>query len=82
MFRYCCLEGGTVRLEQLKYNLLKLPPNQQLQVFEEYYQKRERDLAVTPTFHKKKDSVQAKPKKKMVSLTTEQLELLKKLNLL
>lgn len=72
-----------MRLQTLKYDFHTLPPAQQHTVFLEYYQKREKDLAsAPPPVVKRAAPVEGKPKQKTVTLSTEQIELLKKLKLL
>lgn len=70
-----------MRLQDLKYDFFTLPEQQQRQVFLEYYQKRDKDLAMPVQLKTSKTSTRA-PKGKQITLTTEQLELLKKLKLI
>jgi hypothetical protein len=77
-------------LEQLRPNLLELPYEEALHLFTEYYHKRERDLTliqITPTTTARKakasNSTAPKAKKeKTVTVSSDQLALLKKLGLI
>lgn len=68
-----------MRLSDLKYDLFSLSEYQQTIVFGEYYDKREKDLRqpIKTTVVLKRKS-----KGKQLTLSTEQLELLKKMKLI
>lgn len=81
-------------LEQLRPNLLELPPEDAFTLFSEYYSKREKDLTSIQIQLqlkeekkiRKKSSITSKSKSnsktKAVSVSPEQLDLLKKLGLI
>jgi hypothetical protein len=75
-------------LQQLRQNLLDLPYEEGLITFTEYYFRRERELTeiqITPKATKRKTSVEGGTKLtkgKTVSVSSDQLALLKKLGLI
>lgn len=71
-----------MQLVDLKYNFLELSSAEQEAAFQDYYERREIDMAKPPTVTKRKGaSAPRKKKGKTITLSQSQLELLQKLRL-
>lgn len=72
-----------MQLPDLKYDFALLEPDQQRVAFLEYYEIRAREMLMPPKRKiRKKATAKKKKKGKQITMTPEQIELLKKLKLL